>query len=241
MVAMKKVIDILAIVLPALIILLGITRLFVKKTRGVNGLIMLFAILLLILGLLRYYVFPENNSHAPSAKLTPVKVSKHSEAFNISMEKMLDDYIALTTSFGQGDTSTIREKARGLQLSVDSFRIRELEVDTLIYQTALQPFENMKAELASILADPSMEEKRGSLNVLSSEFYSLLNTVRYDLAKLYWLECPNAFGEDRPGNWISKTEQSGNPYGEPGCGEIRTTINFVPADTTANPSTGSGL
>ena len=58
---MKKVIDILGIVLPALIIILGIVRIFVKKTKGVNGLIMLFAILLLIAGLIRYYAFPDKN------------------------------------------------------------------------------------------------------------------------------------------------------------------------------------
>ena len=53
----KKIIEILGIVLPALIILLGIVRIFVKKTKGVNGLTMLFAILLLIIGLLQFFIF----------------------------------------------------------------------------------------------------------------------------------------------------------------------------------------
>ena len=79
---MKKIIDIIAIVLPALIILVGILRLFVKKTKAINGLIMLFAILLLLAGLIRYYVFPDNSSGSSGPKPPPLTVSKHSDSFN---------------------------------------------------------------------------------------------------------------------------------------------------------------
>lgn len=58
---MKKIIDILGIVLPALIIILGITRVFMTKTKGVNGLTMLFAILLLLVGIIRYSAFMGGN------------------------------------------------------------------------------------------------------------------------------------------------------------------------------------
>jgi hypothetical protein len=230
---MKKVIDILGIVLPALIIILGIIRIFVQKTRGVNGLIMFFAILLLIIGLLRFFVYPGgggSNSNGP--KPVPLTVSKHSEAFNLSIENVLNAYYTMTDGFVKNDTAGINQSGNNLKNALDSFKVEDLKQDSLIYETALQPLQNIKSEIASIIADPSINEKKGSLNIFSNELFTLLSTVRYDLAKLYWQECATAFGEDKPGNWLSKTEQSANPYGQKDCAEIKTNINFVPVDTT---------
>lgn len=232
---MKKVIDILGIALPALIIILGIIRVFVQKTKGVNGLIMLFAILLLLAGLVRYYVYPGNSSAKDNApKPLPLAVSKHSNGFNQSFQQVLEKYYAITAAFVIADTATINQSGVSLKMALDSFKIEELKVDSLIYQTALQPYENAKAELASIIADPSLKEKRASFNILSNELFTLLSTARYDLAKLYWQECNSAFGEDGPpGNWISPAEKSTNPYGnKKDCAEIKTSINFVATDTT---------
>lgn len=228
---MKKVLDIVGIVLPALIIILGITRIFVKKTKGVNGLIMLFAILLLIAGLVRYFAFPDKDSRGEDNKAIPLTVSKHSEAFNESLEKTLSAYYSLTSAFTREDTIKINSAASNLSIALDSFRLEELKTDSLIYETALQPYQNAKAELNSIISDPSLEEKRLSLNILSNELFALFSTVRYDRAKLFWQECNNAFGEGRPGNWISKGEKENNPYGKEDCSELRTTINFVPEDS----------
>ena len=192
---------------------------------------MLFAILLLIAGLIRYFAFPDRNGNIPDSKATPLTVSKHSESFNLSLENILSSYDQLINGFSAKDTGAVSNAALKLAAAIDSFRIDELKTDTLIYETALQPYQNAKAELASIVSDPSLEEKKLSLNILSNEMFNLLSTVRYDRAKLYWLECANAFGEGRPGNWISRNEQSKNPYGQDGCNELRTTLNFMPADS----------
>jgi len=229
---MKKIIDLLGIILPALIIILGFVRIFVKKTRGVNGLTMFFAILLLLVGLIRFYVFAGSSSNSNDPKPPPLTVSKHSEAFNQSVENVMNAYYGLTVGFENNDTAIIRQNSNMLKMALDSFKVEELQKDSLIYQTALQPLQNLQAEIASIIADPSLAEKRGSYNIFSNELFTLLSTVRYDLAKLYWQECASAFGEDKPGNWISKTEKSTNPYGQKDCAEVRTSLNFVPADTT---------
>lgn len=229
----KKIIGLLGILLPALIIILGIIRVFVKKTKGVNGLTMFFAILLLIIGLLRFYVFADRSSGPSGPKPLPLSVSKHSQAFNLSAENVLAAYYKLAEDFSKSDTAAISRSSLALSIALDSLKITELQVDTLIYQTALQPYENAKAELSSIKSDPSLTEKRASLNILSNELFALMSTVRYDVAKLYWQECPAAFGEDKPGNWFSPAEQSAiNPYAVNDCIELKTTINFVPADTT---------
>ena len=230
---MKKIIDLLGIILPALIIILGIIRIFVQKTRGVNGLTMFFAILLLMIGLVRYFVYPGGGgSHNNEPKPLPLVVSKHSEIFNQSLENVLNAYYDMADGFVKSDTGVINQSGNNLKIALDSFKVEELKKDYLIYETALQPLQNIKSEIASIITDPSIAEKSGSLNILSNELFTLLSTVRYDLAKLYWQECTSAFGEDKPGNWLSKTEQSANPYGQKNCAEIKTNINFVPADTT---------
>lgn len=231
---LKKIIDLLGIILPALIIILGIIRLFVKKTKGVNGLVMLFAFILLLCGGVRYLFFPTGSggSHDSGPKPVPLTVSKHSQVFNESMENVLNAYYSLTDGFVKNDTVLISRTANELKAALDSFKIEELKVDSLIYQTALQPYGNTKSEIASIIADPSLAEKRGSFNIFSNELFQLITTARYDLAKLYWQECDKAFGEDKPGNWLSKTEQSPNPYGQPDCSEVRVTVDNVPVDTT---------
>lgn len=235
----RKIIDLLGIILPALIIILGIVRLFVKKTKGVNGLTMLFAIVLLLTGLIRFFIFGSSGggSHNSGPKPPPLTVSKHSAAFNQSIENVLNSYFSLTASFVKNDTSFINRSANDLRVALDSFRIEELKADTLIYETALQPYGNAKAEVASIIADPSMAEKRSSLNILSNEMFALISTARYDLARLYWLECSKAFGEDKPGNWLSKSEQDVNPYGQEDCTEMKDKIDHVPADTTQKAAT----
>ena len=188
---------------------------------------------LLLVGLAQWFVFGNARTRCDcDTKAQAEKVSKHSAAFNQSIEKVMTDYYALTSSFVKNDTGEIGQSGRQLAVSLDSLKIDDLKKDTAIFETILQFYDNSKTELASIIADPSLEEKRGSFNILSDNMRSLLLTAKYDLAKLYWLECDHAFGEDRPGNWLSKDEQAANPYGQADCRETRATVNFVAADTT---------
>ncbi len=231
---MKKIIDIISVILPALIIILGITRLFVKKTKGFNGLTMLFAILLLLAGLIRLLFFAGsgssgNNEPPPQ----PLSVGKHSPAFNAGIQKVLDAYFKTAGMFINKDTLAIRITAMELKSALDSFSLDDLKKDSVIYQTAQQPYENCKSEVNSMIADPSISEKRSSLNILSQELFSLLNTVNYDKAKIYWLECEDAFGDEKPGDWLSLTEKGQNPYDQPDCMELKSTIDHT-ADTVTN-------
>lgn len=234
----KQILTLLGIVLPALILLLGITRLFVKNTKWIGGLTMFFAFILLLIGVARYLFLPSGGGSSDNGpKPVPIAVSKHSDVFNRSIEVVLSSYINLTDALSGNDTSAIAKAGSQFKNSLDSFKIEELKVDTLIYQTALQPFENVKSETASVISDPSINEKRGSFNILSNELFSLLSTIRYDLAKLYWHECEKAFGEGNPGNWLSKNEEEkANPYGIEDCAEVKTTIDFVPVADTTKPA-----
>ena len=139
----------------------------------------------------------------------------------------------MTEGLSKSDTASVNRLAVNFKSALDSLKIDELKKDsTGIYETATDPYNNLKAEAESIIQDPAMTEKKGSFNILSDNLRLFLVVVKFDRSKLYWMECPDAFGEGRPGNWLSATENAVNPYGIKDCAELRTKIDFVPVDTT---------
>jgi Protein of unknown function (DUF3347) len=210
---MKKVIDILAIVLPALIIVISISRIFMKKTRGMNGLTIFLAFLLLAGGTIHFLFYSKSGSGTDEPAKLSLPVSQHSDAFNQSVESILNNYYKMTEGFVNWDTAIINSSGNELKLALESLDVEELKKDTTgIYESAYDPLNNAKTEVSSIVSDPSIAEKRGSLNILSENLRLLLTAIKYDRAELYWQECPMAFGDEMPGNWISKTKEVRNPY-----------------------------
>ena len=125
---MKKVLDILGIALPAFIIILGVTRIFIQKTKGVNGLTIFFAILLLLTGLIRFFFFPDGGRpHDEKSKTTPISVSRHGGAFNQSLENVLTAYYNMTDGFIDNNTEIINQSARSLKEALDSLNLAELK------------------------------------------------------------------------------------------------------------------
>src|SRR5690242_11568858 len=243
---MVKILSILAIILPLLILVFGLIRYYSDGKRNFGGLINFLALLLLLMGLFRYFIIGNGGggkSNSSGPKAPSLTVSKHSEVFNQSMEAVLKAYYKMTEGFVSWDTAVINSSASVLKMALDSLKIDELKKDELIYMTSLDYYNNAKAEVASIIADPSIAEKRGSLNILSDQLKTLWTTVKFDRQKAYWQECPMAFGEDKPGNWLSPTAEVRNPYmgtkdpqyGDKmlNCGGPKDTIKFdPPADTT---------
>jgi hypothetical protein len=128
-----------------------------------------------------------------------------------------------------------------LKTALDNLKIEELKVDTTgIYESVLDPIANAKTATASIINDPSIDNKRTAFNNLSENIRLIFIVVKYDANKLYWQECPMAFGDDKAGNWLSKTDSVRNPYlgtkhpvykdGMLECGGPKDTINFMIAD-----------
>ena len=58
-----------------------------------------------------------------------------------------------------------------------------------------------------------IQEMRKDFKSLSENLYpSFFKTINYEGAKMYWQNCPMAFGTDMGANWISKTTETINPY-----------------------------
>ena len=191
---------------------------------------LIYAVLLVAIAI-TYFSYIKKEGHQDEAKQKALAVSKHSAAFNESIEEVMNAYYRLTEGFVQTDTVVVNRHAAELKTALENLKIDDLKKDTVIYETALGSWDNTKNEIQGMLGDPTLDTKRESLNLFSNELFTLLLIIHYDLAKLYWQECPSAFGEDTPGNWISQTEHSIDPYGKKDCASVKKVINFMPADS----------
>jgi len=198
----------------------------------------ILGVLILLLAGYIWYTFKSAKKQPRGPKPVALTVSKHSVAFNQSLQALLDAYYSMTDGFVNWDTASISRYGNVLKSALDSLKIEELKVDTTgIYESALDPLANAKNETATILSEPSIDKKRVSFNQLSENLRLLLVIVKYDQGKLYWQECPMAFGEGQTGNWLSSTQAVLNPYlgtkhpqykdGMLNCGGPKDTINFM--------------
>jgi hypothetical protein len=204
----------------------------------------ILGILVVVLAGVFYFVFIRGGKRRPKGpEPIPLAVSKHSDAFNRSVQTMLDDYYAMSEGFVNWDTVTINKEAGELKGELDRLPIDELKVDTTgIYESIIDPLANAKSAAATIATDPSIDNKKTAFNSLSENLRLVFIVVKYDANKLYWQECPMAFGDDKPGNWLSKTDAVRNPYlglkhptyknSMLECGGPKDTINFMAVDTT---------
>ena len=143
-------------------------------------------------------------------------VSKHSNSFNESMSNAMNSYYDLTESFVNWDTAKVNSSIAALKIAVDSIRIPEMQKDSAIYETAQSTWESIKSEITGMQLDTSLYEKRESLNMLSDNLFNLLRIVKYDVAKVYYQECPMALNNhESSAFWLSansETKNRRNPY-----------------------------
>ena len=253
---MKMVVDLLSICLPLLLIVFGILRVGADisskrgsaKIKALNGLTMLIAVILLLVGVIRY-LFPiggGNSGHTSGETPKPIAVTKHTGVFNNSLARVLNAYYKMTEGFVNWDTASINQSASQLIMALDSVKTDELKKDTAkdadkIYLTAADFVSNSKNETNNILQQSSIDKKREILNELTDNLRNLLITVKYDKNKVYYQECPMAFNDEMPGYWLSATSSVRNPYlgnKHPKyqatmltCGKPKDSINFVVPDS----------
>jgi hypothetical protein len=213
-------------------------RMTLKRILAILGILILaFA------GYIWFAYFRGGKKLPKGPKPVSLAVSKHSDTFNQSVQSLLDAYYAMSEGFVNWDTNVVNKNASEVKAALDNLKIEELKVDTTgIYESVLDPLSNAKAAVGTIINDPSIDNKRIAFNNLSENIRLIFIVIKYDANKLYWQECPMAFGSDKPGNWLSKTDAVRNPYlgtKHPvykadmlTCGEPKDTINFM----TLNPT-----
>jgi Cu(I)/Ag(I) efflux system membrane fusion protein len=142
-----------------------------------------------------------------------IGVKKHSDDFDKKVDNMMDAYIEMKNAFVNADSSAIKAKTAEFIASTDSLNLSELhEKDSSIYIAAQQNISDIKANAEPIVKENDLTEMRHDFSMVSENLYPLLKTIGYEGEKLYWQNCPMAFGEDKPANWLSNTSEIVNPY-----------------------------
>jgi hypothetical protein len=184
-------------------------------------------------GLLVILLVSCNNSKdgAPEEKI----VSKHSEGFNAAVETALDSYHALTEAFVNWDSTAVINQATDLKAKLNNIPLDELQQP--VQEKAKTDLNLAQQDIAPMLANVNLTEKRYRLNALTQNLYDLLNVVQYDNKKIYLNECPMAFNDTEPGDWLSETDSIRNPYlglhhpryGKAmiECGETKSTLDYT--------------
>ena len=171
-------------------------------------------LILIIAGAALYFYFKKGKSGPKAPKQEAIMLKKHTNAFNASIDKVVTDYLALKDALVEDDTATAKASARNLMAALDSVHLDELKKDTaLIFETAQGNMMDIKANVQSLLAQPNITEMRKDFSAVTDMMYpSFFTSINYEGEKLYLQNCPMAFGDDAPANWLSDKTEIVNPY-----------------------------
>lgn len=175
----------------------------------------LLGLLILILAVAGYYWYKFSNTGGGNSgpKQEPIALKKHSDAFNQAVSTAMNAYFDMSAAFVDADTGKVKANAAKFIQLMDSIPIDELKMDTAsIYDLAINEFGNVKANAGSILTMTDIQEMRKDFSMVSESLYPFFKIINYEGEKMYWQNCPMAFGDDKEANWVSKTKDVVNPY-----------------------------
>lgn len=155
---------------------------------------------------------PSTKENAPQ-KTETIVAKKHSAEFDRQINSLIDSYLSMKNAFVEADTSLIKAKTSNFISSADSLHLNELQAnDSSIFLAVQQNVSDIKANAEPILKETDITEMRRDFSMVSENLYPFLKTIGYEGQKLYWQNCPMAFGDDKPANWLSSTAEIYNPY-----------------------------
>lgn len=164
---------------------------------------------------------------------TAAPAKKHSDLFNERVDQTIDAYMQLKDAFVNSDSVQARTAAGLLKQAAGEIPLDELGANQDQVAAAGQQISDIKANAEPIETGENLEEMRRDFYMVSENMYPLLKTIGYEGDKLYWQNCPMAFGEEE-GNWLSYSSKIQNPYlgkGHPiyknsmlACGEVKDSL-----------------
>lgn len=175
--------------------------------------ILAVVIILVVIAVVWFLFFKPKDKNISSKQSTTSTEKTHSPEFNKQIASLINSYVEMKTAFVNADTSEIKTKTAGFIASADSLQLNELqEKDSAIFMAIQQNISDIKANADPILKESDITEMRHDFSMISENLYPFLKTIGYEGEKLYWQNCPMAFGDDKPANWLSKTSEINNPY-----------------------------
>ncbi len=158
----------------------------------------------------------------------PLAQSKNSSEFNDKFTGLLASYYRLKDAFVASNDTMAATQAKLLAASADSLNLRQVKADSSIVEMAKQYAGSISAEAKALVAEPNLEAKRKSFQMISDNMYDLVRTVHFDKETVYHQFCPMAFN-DAGAYWLSQSGDIKNPYfGKKmlTCGEVKDSIDF---------------
>jgi len=199
----------------------------------------LLLLLVLILGIVGFYWYKFSTAGRggdSGPKQPPITLKKHSEKFNSSIAVLMNAYFEIKSAFVDADSALAKSSCKKFLQLLDSIPVDELKKDTAsIFETVKSNITDIRMNAESLLKQSSITEMRQDFRMVSEVMYpSFFRAINYEGPKMYWQNCPMAFGEGKEANWISNTEEIVNPYlgkNHPEfkssmlhCGEVKDTI-----------------
>lgn len=173
----------------------------------------LLIVLLLVIGFALYWFKFREKGPDSGPKQEALKVKRHSDGFNKSIDTMLSAYFTMHDAFVNADTAKAKAACKNLIALADSVKLEELKADTAsIYEAGAMQMKDIVTNAQSLLQQKDITEMRQDFRMVGENIYPLLKTIHYEGKTLYWQNCPMAFGEDKGASWISNTREVVNPY-----------------------------
>lgn len=175
----------------------------------------LFLVLILSASILFWVFFKSKETgNQPDAKEVAISVKAHSEKFNNSINDVVSKYMNIKDAFVTADTAAVKSNAREFIKLLDAIDTAELNKDTaLIVAIVTSAINDLKSNAASILNQTDITEMRKDFSSLTDMMFpTFFTAIKYEGQTLYIQNCPMAFNDEIPANWISNTEEIVNPY-----------------------------
>lgn len=142
-----------------------------------------------------------------------IVAKKHSGEFNSKVDAAIASYLSMKDAFVEWDSTLAKSKANEFTVKVAEIPLDELSEDKQeIISSARQQISDIQANSTSVGKGKNLEEMRHDFYMISENLYPFLKTIGYEGEKLYWENCPMAFGEDQGANWLSDSRRISNPY-----------------------------
>lgn len=170
----------------------------------------------------------ENQKADETKKVEPLLQSKNSPDFNDKFTNLLTSYYRLKDAFVSSNDTMAASHAKTLIASAERLNLEEVKADSSIVDMANQYISSISAEAKALVAEPNLEAKRKSFQMISDNMYDLVRTVHFDKEVVYHQFCPMAFN-DAGAYWLSQSTDIKNPYfGKKmlTCGEVKDSIDF---------------
>lgn len=197
---------------------------------------LILVVICVLAGFTLYKLLAKKEEKKEDPTETALIAPRNSDAFNTAFGNLMKDYYSLKDAFVDWDSVKVNQTAAALKKTTDSIPLSEFKADSTLVETAGSFLSSMSGEIQGLLGENNIEDKRKSFNMLTSELYDLIRTVRYDGAIVYHAKCPMAFGDSAEGYWLSDRAKIINPYlgkHHPSykdkmlsCGEIVDSLDF---------------